>query len=394
MAYDMHADLAGVARRALANVDGRTTDMSDMVWHEPVVRYADQARHEREIDVLFHRTPQLLGLSCDWPENGSFRTFDLIPGRPVLIARGADGVLRAFLNVCRHRGARVVHETEGTEARFRCPFHAWTYRNDGSLAAVPFPEAFPDLDKCTSGLTEVGCREWHGMVWVVATAGVTPDVDAFLGELAPLLAMYEFERAQRFVAHHLEATNWKLAVDTYLEGYHFASLHPNTINLINYDNSMVFDAYGPHSRQGFPRRNLLELSEIADDDWEVHRHLTCVHQLFPNIALTVSPEGILINAVYPGNRFDQSTTVQTHYTRTPITDDAERAVMEQRSNLVRDVVRTEDYWMTASIQAGITSGAQDTVVFGRNEQALHHYHRALVNAVPDVARRSGSNAMT
>ena len=383
--YDMHADLAGVARRALANVEGRTTDMSDAVWHEPVARYADQARHEREIDVLFHRTPQLVGLSCDWPENGSFRTFDLIPGRPLLIARGADGVLRAFLNVCRHRGARVVHETEGTEARFRCPFHAWTYRNDGSLAAVPFPQAFPDLDKCTSGLTEVGCREWHGMVWVVATAGATPDVDAFLGELAPLFDMYEFEKAQRFVAHHLEATNWKLAVDTYLEGYHFASLHPTTINPINYDNSMVFDAYGPHSRQGFPRRNVLELRDIADDDWEVHRHVTCVHQVFPNIALTVSPEGILINAVYPGKRFDQSTTVQTHYTRTPITDDAERAVMEQRSNLVRDVVRTEDYWMTASIQAGIKSGAQDTVVFGRNEQALHHYHRALVTAVPDLA---------
>jgi NAD(P)-dependent dehydrogenase (short-subunit alcohol dehydrogenase family) len=110
-----------------------------------------------------------------------------------------------------------------------------------------------------------------------------------------------------------------------------------------------------------------------------------VHQVFPNIALTVSPEGILINAVYPGERFDQSTTVQTHYTRTPITHDAERAAMEQRSNMVRDVVRTEDYWMTASIQAGITSGAQDTVVFGRNEQALHHYHRALLAAVPDGA---------
>lgn len=381
-AHDLQADLVTVAKRALANVAAHTTDMADDVWLEPVDRYADQARHERELDVLFHRTPLLLGLSCDWPEPGAFRTFDLIPGRPLVIARGADGVLRAFLNVCRHRGARVVHDGEGNAPRFRCPFHAWTYRNDGTLAAVPFRQAFPDVDECGSALTPVGCREWHGMVWVVATAGAEVDLEAHLGTLAPLLAAYEFERAARFTANDLPATNWKLAVDTYLEGYHFASLHPTNINLINYDNSMVFEAFGPHSRQGFPRRNLLDLNGIPEAEWDVHHHLTCVHQVFPNVAFTVSPEGILINAVYPGARYDESTTIQTHYTRTPITTDEERAVMQHRADLVKHVVTSEDYWMTASIQAGIESGAQDTVVFGRNEQGLHHYHRSLVTAVP------------
>ena len=173
-----------------------------------------------------------------------------------------------------------------------------------------------------------------------------------------------------------------VAVDTYLEGYHFASLHPRTINPINHDNVMVFDAYGSHSRQGFPRRNLHELRGLPETEWDVHHHLTCVHQLFPNVAFTVSNEGILINAVYPGERYDASTTVQTHYTRTPVTDEAQRELMTWRSELVRDVVRDEDYWMTASIQAGLASGAQTHVVFGRNEQALHHYHRALLAAVP------------
>ena len=383
--YDLRADLRAVAKRAITNVECRTTDMSAEVWHEPVSRYADQDRHEREIDRLFHRTPLLLGLSCDWPEPGSFRTFDLIPGRPLLIARGADGELRAMLNVCRHRGARVVHEAEGTARRFRCPFHAWTYRNDGTLAGVPFGQAFPDVDECTHGLTQVGCREWQGMVWVVPTAGASVDLEAHLGELAPALAAYEFERAVRFTANELAATNWKLAVDTYLEGYHFASLHPTNINLINYDNSMVFDGFGPHSRQGFPRRNVLDLKGIPECEWDVHRHLTTVYQLFPNVAFTVSPEGILINAVYPGGRFDQSVTVQTHYTRRPIASDEERAEMQHRADLVREVVTNEDYWMTASIQAGIASGAQETVVFGRNEQALHHYHRGLLDALADKA---------
>ena len=371
--HDLQADLASVARRAIANVEAHTTDMADQVWYEPVAHYADQDRHEREIDRLFHRTPILVGLACDWPEAGSFRTFDLIPGRPLVISRGNDGVLKA-----QPLGGL---DGEGTSPRFRCPFHAWTYRNDGTLAAVPFRQAFPEVDECRSALSEVGCREWHGMVWVVATAGAAVDLETHLGPLAPLLAAYEFDRAARFIANALPATNWKLAVDTYLEGYHFAALHPTNINLINYDNSMVFEAFGPHSRQGFPRRNLLDLRHIPEAEWDVHHHLTCVHQVFPNVAFTVSPEGILINAVYPGRRYDESTTVQTHYTRKPITTDDERTLMQHRADLVKQVVTTEDYWMTASIQAGLESGAQPTVVFGRNEQALHHYHRMLTQAL-------------
>lgn len=380
--FDLAADLRAVAERAFANLDGRTTDMADEVWLEPVAHYADQGRHQREVDVLFRRTPLLVGLSCDWPRPGAFRTLDRIPGVPLLLVRGDDGVLRAFLNVCRHRGARLVDDEAGSLERVRCPFHAWTYDRQGALHRLPFEEGFRGLDHATLGLTEVGCAERYGMVWVVATPGATVDLDAHLGPLAPLLAAYEFDRAERFVAHELAATNWKLAVDTYLEGYHFASLHPRTINPINHDNCMVFDAYGPHSRQGFPRRNLHELRAVPADEWDVHHHLTCVHQLFPNVAFTVSNEGILVNAVYPGARFDESVTVQTHYTRAPVTDDAQRELMVWRSELVRDVVRDEDYKTTASIQAGLGAGAQTHVVFGRNEQALHHYHRALLAAVP------------
>jgi phenylpropionate dioxygenase-like ring-hydroxylating dioxygenase large terminal subunit len=384
-AYDLADDLRAMAKRALANLAAGTTDMTAHVWHEPVANYADQARHDREIDVLFRRTPLLVGLSCDWPTNGAYRTFDLIPDSPLVLVRGEDGVLRAFLNVCRHRGARIVHEPHGDTRRFRCPFHAWTYTNSGALVGLPFAEGFPTVDRNDYGLTEVACAEWHGMVWVMASPGATIDLATHLGPLAPLLAAQNFERAERFIAHSLTATNWKLAVDTYLEGYHFASLHPKTINPINYDNLMVFDAYGPHTRQGFPRRNVHDMAALPEDEWDVPRYITCVYQLFPNVAFTVSPEGILINAVYPGGRYNESTTVQTHYTREPLTTDEQRATMEWRSSLVRDVVREEDYWMTASIQAGTKSGAQTHVVFGRNEQALHHYHRALIEAVPDAA---------
>src|SRR5207342_2693308 len=112
----------------------------------------------------------------------------------------------------------------------------WTYDGAGTLVGLPFAQGFTGVDRADHGLTEVGCREWKGMVWVVATAGATVDLEAHLGPVAPLLEAYRFGDAVRFVEHRLDATNWKLAVDTYLEGYHFASLHPSTINPINYDN--------------------------------------------------------------------------------------------------------------------------------------------------------------
>ena len=381
MAFDLDADLRTMAKRALDLLEAGTTDLADDMWREPVDRYTDPELFAREREVLFRRTPLLMGLSCDWPEPGSFRRFAYLPD-PLVIVRGDDGELRAFLNVCRHRGARLVHDEAGCARRFRCSFHSWTYDTAGTLVGLPGAAGFTGLDRSEHGLVEVPCAERDGMVWCVPAHDGELDLDAHLGALGDLFAACDLGTAERFVSHRLEDTNWKLAVDTYLEGYHFAALHPDTINTINHDDLVVLDTYGPHSRQGFPRRRVHELRAAPEDQWRVLDHITCVFQLFPNVAFTLSPEGILINQVFPGARVDHSVTVQTHYSRVPVTTDEQRATLEWRASMVRDVVRDDDYWMTASITEGLHSGANRHLTFGRNEPGLHHFHRSLAAACP------------
>src|SRR5262249_32809044 len=152
---------------------------------------------------------------------GSLLAFELC-GVPVLLARGRDGELRAFLNVCRHRGARLLVE-QGTVCRKQslvCPYHAWTYRLDGTLAGMPRSEAFPCLDRAELGLRKLPIAVRHGLIWIVLDPSHEGplDVTTHLGELDHELEAIGLAR-HRFYRQHAvrRATNWKLIVDAFLE---------------------------------------------------------------------------------------------------------------------------------------------------------------------------------
>ena len=144
-----------------------TTALADAPWENEVTAYTCPERHRREEELLIRGRPVVMGLSCDWPANGAYRTDDFA-GVPILIVRGRDGQLRAFLNVCRHRGAKVVDGC-GEARSFRCPYHAWVYGDDGALRAVPDADSFPGVMDQRPGLTPLPLAEKHGMVWVLPT---------------------------------------------------------------------------------------------------------------------------------------------------------------------------------------------------------------------------------
>src|SRR6185436_1833980 len=150
-----------------------------------------------------------------------------LAGVPVIIARQPDRSLRAFLNVCRHRGCRVTFEEGGHRRSFTCPYHAWGYRADGTLATIPYEDGFAGLDRSAMGLVALPVQERHGLVWVVLTPGATIDVAAHLGELDEELASYGLEGYVVERSTLLPAPfNWKLVVDGFLEVYHLRFLHP------------------------------------------------------------------------------------------------------------------------------------------------------------------------
>ena len=189
--------------------------------------YADPARWQDEVDGIFKRVPLGLTLSCELKEPGAYKALDAL-GVPVLVVRGADGVARSFLNVCRHRGTRLVEGAEPVCApRLVCPYHAWTYALDGRLTGLPRLDSFPGLDKAEFGLKRLPTREAGGLIWFsfderadfARADELGHDFDAF-----GLAGQHLFRRR----THHVQA-NWKLIMDAFLESYHVQRLHAGTI---------------------------------------------------------------------------------------------------------------------------------------------------------------------
>ncbi|MEL7047199.1 MAG: Rieske (2Fe-2S) protein, partial [Pseudomonadota bacterium] len=167
-------DLARAGRCYLDEVEARN----------PVAKYTDASHFAREQESLFRVMPRIAAHVSELPSANSFLRRE-IAGRSVLITRDSEGEVHAFLNVCRHRGARLVDDDSGCREAFSCPYHAWRYSNRGELIKVPFAEqGFPDLDMSSSGLVHLAVAERYGFIWVMPSAGVAMDIDSYLGPLA------------------------------------------------------------------------------------------------------------------------------------------------------------------------------------------------------------------
>src|SRR5262245_5384017 len=233
-AMDRQTQIA-LLKRLLHHVESGTTCLADAPWHNDVSVYSNPARLALEEQVLFRRHPILMGFASEWTSPGAFRTDDHA-GVPILVVRGRDDRLRAFLNVCRHRGAKVAQGC-GSARVFSCPYHAWTYDLSGKLRGVPDERCFANVRDERSSLVELPLCEKHGLVWVIpspqADVATTFDVDPWLGGLGPELASFGFASWQ-FHDRRLipETMNWKILVDTFHEGYHIGFLHRDSLKTI------------------------------------------------------------------------------------------------------------------------------------------------------------------
>ena len=205
----------------------------------PGSHYTDPAIFELERSRIFEQHWFAAARSSDLPDPGSFRTVQV--GREsVLLVRGRDRALRAFLNVCRHRGARLCVEESGSVRRsLQCPYHAWTYGLDGALVAAPNLSSMADLDRGAFGLSGVALREWLGTVWVCLADRppsfadtVQAAVAARLGDAATI-ERWELDRLEvgRRITYEVRA-NWKLIVENFMECYHCATIHPELTEVL------------------------------------------------------------------------------------------------------------------------------------------------------------------
>lgn len=372
-------------KRLLHYVDNKTTSLADAPWRNDVAAYTSPERLQREQDVLFRRHPLLMGFASEWANPGDYRTDDFA-GVPILIARGREGELRAFLNVCRHRGAKVVDGC-GSARVFSCPYHAWTYNLDGRIRGIPDEAAFPGVRAERSALVSLPLCEKHGLVWVIPTpakdGGATFDIDPWLGGLGPELGSYGFASyhpyARRIVP---ETMNWKILVDTFHEGYHIGFLHRESLTGILHGNVTDFEAFGPNHRLIFPRTKLERLKAEPEEKWDLMWNTTTVYALFPNTLFVTQGDHVEVHRVFPvEGRPDRAVMETGFYVPEAPTMDEERQHWEKNLDLVIKVVLTEDFPAGRSMQLGFTSGAQAETVYGRNEPAMIHYHKSLRRAL-------------
>jgi phenylpropionate dioxygenase-like ring-hydroxylating dioxygenase large terminal subunit len=303
-------------------------------------------------------------------------------GQPILAVRGADGVLRAFLNVCRHRSATVEPKPCGAGKRaFVCPYHGWSYDLAGRLLGISDGAAFGDLDRASHGLRQLAVAEKYGLVWVVPNAleaghESTLDIDAYLGPLQPDLAAWDMAcwELHSSVPIH-PRMNWKLVIDTFLEQYHFRYAHSGSVYRLFLDNIAAFERMDRHMRVAAAKRTLTELETRPRDSWRILDHAVVLYQLFPNTVLIYGKDHCSVFTSFPVS-VDESVM---HLS--VLVDPAERAKKPQAywdgTVGMLQTALAEDFAIGEGVQRNFRSGANGRQTFGKFEKALGWYHREI-----------------
>jgi phenylpropionate dioxygenase-like ring-hydroxylating dioxygenase large terminal subunit len=378
----MAVALNDLVQRLQANVSAGLPDMADAPMKVPAAGYADPAQYKLELERIFLKVPLLVALSCDVREPGDFLAYDLA-SRPIIVVRGDDGQVRTFLNVCRHRGARLTEEHCGSARRFTCPYHAWSYDSSGSLVGVPGKDSFGEIG--ATGLLELPTEERVGAVFSCLDPSATLDLDTWLAGFDEALATLRLDELHPYrVPTTIASPNWKLAADGYLDGYHIGYLHRNTIGRKAVTNRNTYDLFGPHVRIGFATKETMSADEEVLAQGNPPDYFSLVHYVFPNVSISGGHgDTLMLSKLLPGATVDRSTTVQFQYYRQPVVGDRV-AVAEEKRQTYEAVVRDEDCATIFGINDGLAAVGDGHFVFGRNEPANQQLHRTIARLTHDT----------
>ena len=368
-------------RAALEQFDRNTADMGGEESLSPIERYLDPGRCAREMSTLFRRLPLAVCAASRVARPGDCMTHDL-SGVPILVVRGRDGVLRAFLNVCRHRGSRLVADgTAQCPGAIVCPYHAWTYGHDGRLVGVPHEEGFPDLDRAEHGLVRLQVGEAFGLVFVVPDpAAPACDLETWFGEVGADLSRFGLGDHVPYHPRRFERPiNWKLMFDANLETYHVRFGHAKTIASIFGDNKGVFETFDFHARLFLPKRRIVELRDSEPGAWNVRWAGNVVYSLFPNTVILLELDHAMVMTIWPQGPEKSIVDSIALIPEEPASEKA-RGHWDRNMKVFWDAL-DEDYDLMESMQSTMRSGANRALRFGRFERCSAHFHEAVERAM-------------
>lgn len=356
----------------------------DAVWPSftaklPASLYVDQQRFDEEHEKLFMTLPLPLAPSAFLSKPGSFVCRDGF-GQAVILTRDKAGKVHALVNSCRHRGSRVAENDEPEKGRLMvCPYHAWSYDLSGKLVGVPRREVFGELEKSELGMVELPCVEKGGIIWVKMNHLANDDFSDVPDDLAEDLDAFGVGDMHMFALrkHEIDG-NWKLILDTFLEGYHVIRLHAKSLGPMYEDTVVHVDQMGSHLRQtsariGFTQDMLTGNDESIDD---LRRIFTYVYTLFPNAALIFSQDYCNLLIMQPNG---VGKTIVHNFMLTNLEPQGEklRKKWEKSLELTDGLAYPEDFAASAATFKGLQTGVVKELMIGGMEVAMKQYHDIL-----------------
>ncbi|MFV0644294.1 MAG: aromatic ring-hydroxylating oxygenase subunit alpha [Sphingomonadaceae bacterium] len=347
----------------------------------PVSIFISDEQFDAENQHLFRKKAIPLALSTLISEPGTAMGHDA-HGIPLIISRDRKGEIHVFLNACQHKGAKLVDDCEVRKAgRFTCPYHAWTFGLDGKLIGVARSETFINLDKSSRNLAELPAREHGGIIWVMLDRHAEPDFSTLVPELAEDLDALDLGNAHVYGRKRFEvASNWKLVLEPFLEGYHVQRLHASTVGPLYADVPTVVDRLGPTIRQISGKTDYTpDALDIPGEN--IHKTVTTVYNIFPNCVIITSPWYISVMFLVP--RAKDRTVVEYHMLTRSAPDNPKAEELYKKSyEMILDVFGNEDFWAARISYEGLATGALDTAVYSGLEAAIGQYYEILDSYVP------------
>lgn len=351
--------------------------------------YFDPEFFEAEKKAFLRAAPQVVCHESEIREPGEWRTIEYL-GESVIVIRGDDDRVRAFANVCRHRGSRLVDENGGCAKVLTCPYHAWSYGRDGRLVGVPHRNEYPALRTDQLGLFPVALENWHGFLFVTLEPGA-PSVAEMMASYESEVAPYRFEdlRAIGRVTLRPRPLNWKTIADNYSDGLHIPIGHPGLTRLFgrNYRieaNEHVDRMEGDLIEKESPNpseRAYQKLLPRVEHLPESHQRKWLYYKLFPNVAFDIYPDQVDFMQFLPVS----STETVIREISYAIPDDRRRMNVARHLNWrINRLVNAEDTELITRVQLGMRSPSYKAGPLGTSEVCLRSFAQKLRRMIPEA----------
>ena len=351
--------------------------------------YFDPEFFAAEKDAFLRAAPQIVCHESEITEPGEWRSLEYL-GESVIVIRGDDGQVRAFSNVCRHRGSRLIDGNAGCAKVLTCPYHAWSYGRDGRLVGVPHRHEYPGLETGEHGLHPVAIERWHGFLFITLEPGA-PSVAEMMAPYEDEVALYRFEdlRAIGRVTLRPRPLNWKTIADNYSDHLHIAIGHPGLTRLFERNYRIEAQAHVDRMEGDLVEKESANPSERAYQKLlptvehlpPSHRRKWLYYKLFPNVAFDIYPDQVDFMQFLPVSATE---TVIREISYALPDDRREMKVARHLNWRINRRVNAEDTELITRVQLGMQSPTYEAGPLGTSEVCLRSFARKLRKMIPEA----------